>query len=150
MPSVLAGMPLRYRHGRSTSAQAANQAPPLVDHNTVTSDLALVEAVTRHASGEVLSDIAPIGAVASSAEAREHGLLANQHEPELVPYDRYGNRVDEVRFHPSWHWLMERGVGFGLQAAPWTTRRPAPARAPRRRRSSRGPRPSRATAARSR
>jgi putative acyl-CoA dehydrogenase len=104
----------------------ANQAPPLVDHNAVTSDLALVEAVTRHASEEVLGDIAPIGAIAGSAEAREHGVLANRHEPELVPYDRYGNRLDEVRFHPSWHWLMERGVGFGLQAAPWTTDAPHP------------------------
>jgi putative acyl-CoA dehydrogenase len=100
---------------------SANQAPPLVDHNAVTSDLALVEAVTRHASAETVADIAPIGALASSAEAREHGLLANRHVPELVPYDRYGNRIDEVQFHPSWHWLMERGVGFGLQAAPWTT-----------------------------
>ena len=48
-------------------------------------------------------------------------MLANQNEPVLTPYDRYGNRVDEVRFHPSWHWLMERGVGHGLQAAPWTS-----------------------------
>ena len=105
---------------------ATNQAPPLVDHNTVTSDLALVEAVTRHASAEVVEDIAEVGAVAGSAEAREHGRLANRHEPELEPYDRYGNRIDEVRFHPSWHWLMERGVGYGLQAAPWTTDAPHP------------------------
>ncbi|HEY4419233.1 MAG TPA: acyl-CoA dehydrogenase family protein, partial [Pseudonocardia sp.] len=49
----------------------------------------------------------------------EHGRLANRHEPELTTYDRYGNRVDEVAFHPSWHWLMERAVGYGLQAAPW-------------------------------
>jgi putative acyl-CoA dehydrogenase len=104
----------------------ANQAPPLVDHNAVTSDLALAEAVTRHASAEVLDDIAPIGALASSAEAREHGLLANRNEPRLTTYDRYGNRVDEVEFHPSWHWLMERGVGFGLQAAPWTSDAPHP------------------------
>ena len=46
-------------------------------------------------------------------------MLANEFHPELVPFDRYGNRVDEVRFHPSWHWLMERAVGHGLQAAPW-------------------------------
>jgi putative acyl-CoA dehydrogenase len=103
---------------------AANQAPPLVDHNTVTSDVALVEAVERHASAAVVDDIAEIGAVASSAEAREHGMLANQNEPVLTPYDRYGNRTDEVRFHPSWHWLMERGVGYGLQAAPWTSDSP--------------------------
>src|SRR4051794_7460907 len=103
---------------------ATNQAPPLVDHNTVTSDTALVAAVTRHASAEVVEDLAPVGALASSAEAREHGMLANRHEPELVSYDRYGRRIDEVRFHPSWHWLMEHGVGFGLQAAPWTSESP--------------------------
>src|SRR3954454_23981243 len=103
---------------------ASNQAPPLVDHNTVTSDLALVEAVTRHASSKVVEDLTRLGGVASSSEAREHGMLANLHGPELVRYDRYGNQVDEVRFHPSWHWLMERGVGYGLQAAPWTSEEP--------------------------
>jgi hypothetical protein len=46
-------------------------------------------------------------------------MLANTHEPQLTTYDRFGNRIDEVAFHPSWHWLMTRAVGHGLQAAPW-------------------------------
>jgi len=104
----------------------SNQAPPLVGHNVVTSDRALVDAVTRHASAEVVEDLVGIGAEAGTEEAREHGMLANQHGPVLAPYDRFGNRVDEVRFHPSWHWLMERGVGHGLQAAPWTSDAPHP------------------------
>jgi len=103
---------------------STNQPPPLVGHNTVLSDRALVDAVTTHAAAEVVDDLAELGAVASSAEAREHGLLANRFTPELVPVDRYGNRLDEVRFHPSWHWLMQRAVGYGLQAAPWTSERP--------------------------
>ncbi|HEY2880766.1 acyl-CoA dehydrogenase family protein [Nocardioides sp.] len=98
---------------------AANQPPPLAGHNVVTSDAALVEAVTRHAGNAVVDDLMALGAQAGTAEAREHGRLANRHEPELTTYDRYGNRVDEVAFHPSWHWLMERAVGYGLQAAPW-------------------------------
>ncbi len=98
---------------------ATNQPPPLVGHNVVTSDVALAEAVIRHASPEVLDSLAPLGAEAGSAEAREHGMLANEFHPALARFDRYGNRVDEVRFHPSWHWLMERAVGHGLQAAPW-------------------------------
>ncbi|MFC5179552.1 acyl-CoA dehydrogenase family protein [Nocardioides taihuensis] len=98
---------------------ATNQAPPLVGHDVVATDLALVEAVTRHASAEVVADLADLGREAGSAEAREHGLLANQNPPRLTPYDRYGNRVDEVVFHPSWHWLMERAVGHGLAATPW-------------------------------
>jgi len=103
----------------SRSRVATNQPPPLIGHNVVTGDAALVEAVTRHASVGVVDDLVALGEQAGTAEAREHGRLANRHEPELAPYDRYGNRVDEVVFHPSWHWLMERAVGHGLQAAPW-------------------------------
>ncbi len=99
--------------------QVTNQAPPLVGHNVVTTDRPLVEAVLRHGSPEVLDDLLELGADAGSAEARQHGMLANEHHPELTPYDRYGNRVDEVRFHPSWHWLMQRAVGHGLAARPW-------------------------------
>ncbi|WP_457205886.1 acyl-CoA dehydrogenase family protein [Nocardioides sp. P5_C9_2] len=98
---------------------ATNQAPPLVGHNVVTSDLALTEAVRRHGSDAVLDDLVALGAEAGTADAREHGMLANTHHPELVPYDRYGTRIDEVAFHPSWHWLMERAVGHGLAATPW-------------------------------
>lgn len=96
-----------------------NQAPPLVGHNVVTSDLALTEAVLRHGSPDVLADLEAVGREAGTAEAREHGQLANEHHPLLTPYDRYGNRIDEVSFHPSWHWLMERAVGHGLAATPW-------------------------------
>lgn len=104
---------------RAAIRTVTNQAPPLVGHNVVTADLALTEAVVRHASAEVVDDLVALGAEAGSAEAREHGRLANEHHPRLTPYDRYGNRVDEVEFHPSWHWLMERAVGHGLAAAPW-------------------------------
>jgi putative acyl-CoA dehydrogenase len=98
---------------------ATNQPPVLAGHDVVASDRALVDAVTRHATADVVASLAPLGRAAGSAEAREHGMLANRYGPELVSFDRYGNRVDEVRFHPSWHWLMERGIGFGLGASPW-------------------------------
>ncbi|GAA1978141.1 acyl-CoA dehydrogenase family protein [Nocardioides panacihumi] len=96
-----------------------NQAPLLAGHNVVTADLALSEAVVRHASTATLESLVPLGFEAGSEEAREQGMLANANEPVLTTYDRYGNRIDEVAFHPSWHWLMERAVGHGLAAAPW-------------------------------
>src|SRR6201995_5595968 len=103
------------RQGPTSDLRTArNQAPPLVGHNTVTSDVALVEAVTRHGSAATLGSLEALGAEAGTAEAREQGMLANEFHPELTPFDRYGNRIDEVRFHPSWHWLMERSVGHGL------------------------------------
>ncbi|WP_127480861.1 acyl-CoA dehydrogenase family protein [Nocardioides pantholopis] len=107
------------RQPRAASRVVTNQAPPLAGHNVVTADRALSEAVLRHGSAEVLDDLVILGADAGTAEAREHGLLANEFPPRLTPYDRYGQRVDEVRFHPSWHWLMERAVGHGLAATPW-------------------------------
>ena len=36
---------------------SANQPPPLVGHNVVTSDPSLVEAVTRHASAAVVDTV---------------------------------------------------------------------------------------------
>jgi putative acyl-CoA dehydrogenase len=104
---------------RTRSRAATNQPPPLAGHNVVTADRALVEAVTRHAGASVVDDLVELGGQAGTPEAREHGMLANRHAPELTAYDRYGNRIDEIVFHPSWHWLMERAVGHGLQAAPW-------------------------------
>ncbi len=109
---------------RTEIRRSTNQAPPLVGHDVVGSDAALREAVLRHASVDVLDDLTGLGREAGSAEAREHGLLANGHPPRLRTVDRYGNRVDEVEFHPSWHWLMERGVGHGLQAHPWESSDP--------------------------
>ncbi len=111
--------------------RATNQAPPLVGHNVVTSDVALTEALARHGSADLVDDLAPLGAEAGTEEAREHGRLANRHHPELTTYDRWGNRIDEVEFHPSWHWLMERAVGHGLQAAPWESDRARRSPAPR-------------------
>jgi putative acyl-CoA dehydrogenase len=113
-------------HSRASLRTVANQPPPLVGHNVVTSDVALTEAITRHGSADLIDDLALLGLEAGTAEAREHGMLANQHHPELRPYDRYGNRIDEVTFHPSWHWLMERGIGHGLAAAPWESDAPHP------------------------
>jgi len=103
----------------SRSRVATNQAPPLVDRDVLADDRALSEAVLRHADADTLAGLSALATTAGGAEAREHGRLANVHAPVLRPYDRYGNRVDEVELHPSWHWLMERAVGHGLQGAPW-------------------------------
>lgn len=83
-------------------------------------DTALRQAIARFGDEALVDSLAPLGRAAGSAEARAHGAAANRHPPELASHDRYGARIDEVGFHPSWHWLMERAVGFGLAAAPWT------------------------------
>jgi len=101
------------------AAPDTNQPPPLVDYDLFASDPILREAVTRGeaewAAGEVLS----LGALAGTARAIAWGDDANRFVPILHTHDRYGNRIDEVEFHPAWHHLMATAVGHGLHAAPW-------------------------------
>ena len=65
-----------------------------------------------------------VGAFAGSARAIRWGFEANENPPRLRTHDRFGNRIDEVEFHPSWHELLGAGVGFGSHALPW--REPQP------------------------
>jgi putative acyl-CoA dehydrogenase len=43
--------------------------------------------------------------------------------PQLLTHDRYGHRIDEVRYHPAYHELMAEAVARGMHAAPWRTER---------------------------
>ena len=42
----------------------------------------------------------------------------------LRTHDRFGERIDEVEFHPAWHELMKVAIGHGLHALPWREHRP--------------------------
>jgi putative acyl-CoA dehydrogenase len=96
-----------------------NQPPPLVGYDVFSADAALVEGAERHAAGWAHDHLVALGRKAGAEEAQEWGRLANDNPPRLRTFDRYGHRIDEVEFHPSWHRLMEVAVGNGLHAAPW-------------------------------
>lgn len=63
--------------------------------------------------------LAAYGARLGGAEMREAGRAANRVPPELVSFDRSGRRLDEVRFHPAYHALMQVGLSAGVAAAAW-------------------------------
>ena len=50
----------------------------------------------------------------------EAGFLANENKPEFHTHDRFGNRVDLVKFHPSYHQLMSAAIETGVHSLPWT------------------------------
>jgi putative acyl-CoA dehydrogenase len=95
-----------------------NQVPPLVDHDT-SDDPALLDGLEREGAGWAAEEVRELGRLAGTAQAQEWGRQANEHPPVLRTHDRYGNRVDEVEFHPAWHELMRTAVGHGLHATPW-------------------------------
>ncbi|MCQ4199702.1 DNA alkylation response protein [Streptomyces sp. NPDC060311] len=100
-----------------------NQPPPLPPYDA-SDDAALLAGVRREGAGWAEDGLRRLGLRAGSAEAQEWGDLANRHEPVLRTHDRYGNRVDEVEYHPSWHHLMRVAVGEGLAGAAWADDRP--------------------------
>ncbi|GLW03754.1 acyl-CoA dehydrogenase family protein [Streptomyces lavendulae] len=108
----------------ATTHTVSNQAPPLVGYEAYLGDRALTEGVERHLADadaglrdEVREELTSIGRAAGSAQAQEWGRQANENPPVLRTHDRYGNRIDEVEFHPAWHRLLGHAVTSGLTDA---------------------------------
>jgi putative acyl-CoA dehydrogenase len=98
--------------------EVLNQPPPLAGHD-VAADPVLLDALARDGADWAAGELHELGRLAGSAEAATWGRQANENEPRLHTHDRYGNRIDEVEYHPAWHTLMSIAVSHGLHAAPW-------------------------------
>jgi putative acyl-CoA dehydrogenase len=103
--------------------EVLNQPPPLAGYD-VAEDPALLAALGREDAGWAASELHDLGKLAGSGETATLSRLANEHGPILRSHDRYGNRIDEVEFHPAWHQLMDTAVKHGLHASPWCDTRP--------------------------
>ncbi|HWS05717.1 MAG TPA: isovaleryl-CoA dehydrogenase [Burkholderiaceae bacterium] len=104
--------------------EVTNVSRELVDYNPYTQDTALVDGVAREGGGWAHDTLTAFGQLTGSAEYIELGALANRNPPEFDTHDRFGNRVDLVRFHPSYHRLMQTAIEHGLHASPWTDPKP--------------------------
>ncbi len=119
--------------GAAATHAVTNQSEPLADYNVFTADRPLVEAVSREGGDFAIDTIRAVGDLAGRAETIDLGRVANENPPKLRTHDRFGNRIDEVEFHPAWHELMSMHVSHGLHALPWRAARARRPRRPRRR-----------------
>ncbi|MFM9698783.1 acyl-CoA dehydrogenase family protein [Streptomyces europaeiscabiei] len=118
MVSILAHTQPQY-----ATHDVTNQPPPLAPYDA-SEDVALLEGLRREGAEWAEKDVRRLGLTAGGVEAQEWAEQANRYTPELRTHDRYGNRVDEADFHPSWHHLMRTAVGEGLAGAAWADDRP--------------------------
>jgi putative acyl-CoA dehydrogenase len=95
-----------------------NQAPPLEGYNLFTGDASLQEGIEREGAQWAKDSIEAFGQTIGGEPIR-WGFAANQFTPQLKTHDRFGNRVDEVEFHPAWHQLLTLSVKESLHALPW-------------------------------
>jgi putative acyl-CoA dehydrogenase len=101
-----------------------NQAPPRVAVNEFTANTPLVEAVEQYEAGWARSELESIGALVGTEEFQRNAETANSHVPTLASHDRYGNRVDEVRYDPAYHRILGEAVAHGVHTSAWADPKP--------------------------
>jgi len=104
--------------------EVTNQSGALVGVNVFGQDAILLEAVRREGAGWVAERAMRLGRAAGDPVWQEHAQLANQNVPRFRSHDRFGNRLDLVEFHPSYHALMGLAFGAGVHSLGWTAGRP--------------------------
>ena len=103
---------------------SSNQPPPLVDYNLFEADAPLRESLEREGASWAHDLVHELGRLAGTEQCIDWGFQANANPPQLRTHDRFGERIDEVDFHPAWHELMKVAVGHGLHSLPWRESRP--------------------------
>ncbi|NDV07581.1 DNA alkylation response protein [Rhodococcus sp. IEGM 248] len=101
-----------------------NQSVPRADVNEFTLDAVLAEGVRRHDADWATGELTDIGALVGSATFQHDAELANTIIPELKTFDRWGNRIDEVEYHPAYHRIISAAVAHGAHTSAWADPKP--------------------------
>lgn len=104
--------------------EVTNQVPALADYDAFAADLVLPSIILAFGADWARERLHEAGRTVGSARVQELAYLANRYTPELKAFDRFGNRIDEIAFHPAWHELMGLAVGQETHALAWN--RPEP------------------------
>ena len=118
--SVLKTSPDRY-----STHVVKNQAAMPSGFNAFDDDVVLKAAIEREAPWAA-SRCAAIGQLAGDDAVQELARQANRNIPELKTHDRFGNRIDWVDFHPTWHELMSLAWQHEVPTLSWTSKEKHP------------------------
>ncbi len=103
--------------------EVTNAPPPLGARNLYAEDRALREAARLSGGDWVEEPLLALGAAAGSEETLQWGEDANRYPPELQAFDRFGRRIDEVKFHPAYHRLMALAMEHRIHSIGWREKR---------------------------
>lgn len=117
-------MPSRRPLATLSTHTVENQVPPLTSIDLYGADAPLVEGVKREGAAWAEERLRAFGTELGSSRGIDLGFEANRHPPELRTFDRYGQRVDEVVYHPAYHELMRLGIDGGMPSIAWNEQKP--------------------------
>jgi putative acyl-CoA dehydrogenase len=92
-----------------------NQSPPFAEI-----DLGAIDAPLMDAARRAELDVSELRAFArdwGSAESFDLARQANENPPKLRAVDARGHRLDSVEFHPAYHTLMAKSMGYGIHCS---------------------------------
>lgn len=105
---------------RYVTHEVRNQAAPATGFDAFTADAVVRAGIEREAPWAA-ARCAALGVAVGDEAIQELARLANRNLPELKTHDRFGNRIDWVEFHPSWHELMALAWKHEVPNLSWRT-----------------------------
>ncbi len=118
-------------HAELGTGRVPNQPPPIPDHDAWAVDTSSrwwLEHFLRSCGVDGLdadhaARLTRVGRDVGSVRLRDAADRANRIEPELANFDRWGNRIDDVRFDRSWHDVLHAVTASGVCGLPWLDER---------------------------
>lgn len=96
-----------------------NQPPWRVDVDEFTSNAPLVAAVDSFGASWAAPELRSAGGLVGSLDFQRDAELANVHSPVLHTHDRWGFRLDEVEYDPSYHRVISAALAHGAHTSAW-------------------------------
>lgn len=101
-----------------------NQPPWRVDVDEYSTNRPLVDAVTAFGADWADHELTEAGLLVGSRQFQYDAERANTRTPTLHTHDRWGYRLDEVEYDPSYHRVIGDALARGAHTSGWTDARP--------------------------
>ena len=99
--------------------QVTNQSHDIQNINLFTTDVPLQEAIQREGASWAKDELSALGRVLGTEEYLLHGEQANKYPPVLKQFNRFGQRIDVVEYHPSYHAMMYLAKMHCIHSTAW-------------------------------
>ena len=99
--------------------EVENMPPYIGNQDLWKNDKNLREAVNREGAGWAEKNLSAFGHLMGCTEMFDHAEKANKNPPELKAFDQYGNRINYVDYHPSYHHLLGVAIKNEIPSFAW-------------------------------
>ena len=99
--------------------EVENMPPYMGNQDLWKNDKNLRDAVNREGAGWAEKNLSVFGHLMGCTEMFDHAEKANKNPPELKAFDQYGNRINYVDYHPSYHHLLGVAIKNEIPSFAW-------------------------------